>query len=124
MKRKTIVTFLPAFALAFITGCASTLHKPTTAGNAGTSALVAYASAGFIAGQYLALPVCGTPAVLPCKTQVVNDKVTLADTAAYTAAKAADAAGNAAQATPKIDALKALNESPEVKNALNAGGSP
>jgi hypothetical protein len=115
---KRIGIFLAALALAVVAGCGATLHKPTTPGNAGTSALVAYATAGFTAGKYLAMDLCATPPVYPCKTQVINDKVLLADTAAYLAAKAADAAGDAAQAAPEIDALKQLNASPEVHDQV------
>lgn len=107
--------------LSAFSGCATPIHKPTTAGNAATSALVAYAVVGYAAGQYLALPLCGVPAVMPCKTQVVNDKLVLADTAAYTAAKAADAAGNAAIAAPKLGALEDITNSSEVQSALKSG---
>ena len=103
---KTIALMVLAVALS---ACgANTLHKPTTAGNAGTSALVAYAVAGAAAGKYLALPLCAQPPVYPCKTQAINDKVALADTAAYNAAVAADAAS--ATASDKADATKKLNE--------------
>jgi hypothetical protein len=80
--------------LALCAGCAATLHKPTTTGNAGTSALVAYASAGFVVSKYLALPLCEKPPQYPCKTQATNDRLLAADTAAHDAAVAADKAGN------------------------------
>lgn len=114
--------FLPILlaALAVVAGCAENLHKPTTAGNAGTSALVAYAIAGAAAGKYLAYPLCATPPVYPCKTQAINDKVALADTAAYNAAVAADAAsasaGDKAVATAKLDELKAANKAAGVNS--------
>jgi len=113
---------LCAFALG---GCATsgTLHKPTTAGNAGTSALVAYAAGGFFAGQYLGLDPCATPPVYPCKTKAVNDQVLHADKVAYAAAKAADAAAGDAAAKAKADdalkALKKLGESPPVKSQVD-----
>lgn len=98
-------------SLCAFPGCTDTMHKPTTAANAGTSALVAYSVAGAGVGQYLALPLCATPPVYPCKTQAINDKLAAADTVAYNAAVAADNAVNdvAAQAKAKAaaDALKA-----------------
>lgn len=115
MKRIAIL----ALAILMFTGCAQTLHKPTTAGNAGTSALVAYAIAGYTAGQYLGLPLCAATPVYPCKTQAINDKVVAADLAAYTAAVAADQAGNAAAAAGQINALKGVNASTEVKTQVD-----
>jgi hypothetical protein len=102
--------FMAALLAVVLSACGTsgTLHKPTTAGNAGTSALVAYATAGAAAGKYLALPLCATPPIYPCKTQAINDKVALADTAAYNAAVAADAAS--ATAADKASATKKLNE--------------
>ena len=121
---KRLAMFLLSFALvcglAACSGCATSLHKPTTAANAGTSALVAYSVAGFTAGQYLALPLCATPAVYPCKTQAVNDRLLLADTAAHDAAVAADSAGNSpaaqAKAAAAMAALQGANTDPAVKS--------
>jgi len=93
---------------AIIGACSSNLHKPTTAGNAGTTALVAYSVAGAGVGQYLALPLCATPPVYPCKTQVINDRLMAADTAAYNAAMAANSAGNDPNAAVKAN--KAADE--------------
>ncbi len=138
IERDSFITKTGGIALAVLLilslcafgGCSSTgtLHKPTTAANAGTSALVAYAVAGAAAGQYLALPLCAATPVYPCKTQAINDKLALADTAAYTAAKAADAAGDAKAAQPKIDALADAVNSPEVKTqtdlAAKKGATP
>lgn len=101
---KWIIASLLALALAACGG--ERLHKPTTAGNAGTTALVAYFAANRAAVKYIELPRCATPRVLPCSDQAVVDKIALADTAAYDAAKAADAAGATAQ--QKADAEKAL----------------
>jgi len=106
-----------------LSACAENIHKPTTAGNAGTTALVAYSIAGAGVGQYLALPLCATPPVYPCKTQAINDRLAAADTAAYNAAVAADNAANdaAAQANAKAaaDALKA--ESTKATTASKGG---
>ncbi len=87
-----------------LSACATDFHKPTTAGNAGTTALVAYSVAGAGVGKYLALPLCATPPVYPCKTQAINDRLAAADTAAYNAAVAADNAGNDAAAQAKAKA--------------------
>ena len=94
-----------------LSACAGNgLHKPTTVGNAGTTALVAYFAANQAATKYIALPRCATPPVYPCSTQAIVDKVAAADTAAYNAALAADSASatqaekHTAQA--KIDELK------------------
>lgn len=118
-------------AVVALTACGTTgsLHKPTTAGNAGTTALVAYAVSGATAANYFALSVCATPAVYPCKTQALNDQLKRADTAAYDAAVAADAAGNPAAAQPKIDELTQLVRRPEVKSQVDlakaqTGGAP
>lgn len=124
MKLRISGLALLLFALAACQGCAENLHKPTTAANAGTSALVAYAAAGFTAAQYLKLPLCATPPAYPCKMQAINDKLLAADMAAYTAARAADAAGNAAQAAPQINALQSINASPEVQSQTKNGGTP
>jgi hypothetical protein len=110
--------FLATCLLAVMAGCAGTLDKPTTPGNAGTSALVAYSVAGFTAGQYLAFPLCANPPVYPCKTQEINDKLVAADAAAYAAAKAADAAGDPSRADPEIGELKSLNALPEVRSQI------
>lgn len=129
-------TYILAFLLAIpiaIGGCSTNLHKPTTPGNAGTTALVAYAVAGFTAGKYFALPTCNTPPVYPCKTQSINDRLLLADTAAYNAAKAADAAGASQvqkdNALEKIAELNRQSGSPEVKAQTDLikpknGGAP
>jgi hypothetical protein len=110
-------------SLAIVAGCGATLHKPTTEGNAGTTALIAYSVAGFTAGQYFKLPLCGTPAVQPCKTQAVNDRLLAADTAAHDAAVAADRAGNNPAAKAKAAAakkqLEGINGSPEVKSQVD-----
>jgi hypothetical protein len=104
------ITALSLTCMLALAGCAENLHKPTTLGNAGTSALVAYSVAGAAAGKYLALPLCATPPVYPCKTQAINDRVAAADTAAYNAAVAADAASATAAekqaAAEKLAALK------------------
>lgn len=112
--------------LAVLTACAGqTLHRPTTAGNAGTSALIAYAISGATAGKYFALPLCATPPIYPCKTQALNDRLALADTAAYNAAKAADAAANNPllqyNASDKLDSLKAVLGQPDVKTQIQGG---
>lgn len=120
---KYALSFILATSL-FLGGCAENLHKPTTPGNAGTTALVAYAVAGFTAGKYFALPLCATPPVYPCKTQALNDRLLLADTAAYNAAKAADAAG--ASQVQKQDAVEKREELLRV-GALatkSSGGAP
>lgn len=136
MKRFSQVLAIAALVcgLFVLSACGSTgtLHKPTTAGNAGTSALIAYSVAGFTAGQYFALTLCGTPAVYPCKTQAVNDRLLLADTATYDAAVAADKAGNdqvaQAKAAAALSALQDANKSPDVKTQVDlvkkAGGAP
>jgi len=103
-----LATMLLTASLALMPGCADKLHKPTTAGNAGTTALVAYSVAGAGVGQYLALPLCATPPVYPCKTQVINDRLVAADTAAFNAAMAANAAGNDPNAAVKAN--KAADE--------------
>lgn len=108
MRFITAILLTATLALA---GCAETLHKPTTVGNTGTSALVAYFAANRAAVKYIEMPRCATPAVQPCSTQAVVDKVALADTAAYNAAKAADAAAaTAADKQAAQDKLKALQE--------------
>lgn len=104
-------------------GCATNLHKPTTAGNAGTQALVAYSVAGAGVGQYLALPLCAIPPVYPCKTQQINDRLVAADTAAFNAAMAANNAGSDPNASVKADKanqnlIKVANEA---KVAANGG---
>lgn len=109
MKFITALTLCAVLALA---GCAENLHKPTTVGNAGTTALVAYFAANRAAVKYVELPRCATPPVLPCSTQAIVDKIALADTAAYDAAKAADAAAGTQadkdDAQKKLDALKEI----------------
>lgn len=117
---KLIIAFLFVATLG-IGGCAENLHKPTTPENAGTTALVAYAVAGFTAGKYFALPLCATPPVYPCKTQALNDRLLLADTAAYNAAKAADAAG--ANMVQKQDAIEKIEELKRI-SGLTKGGTP
>lgn len=135
MKLFRSLTLVVAAAIAVLSlcafpGCAETLHKPTTVGNAGTTALVAYAAGGYTAGKYFALPLCAPTPVYPCKTQAINDKLLLADTAAYKAAKAADAASATAaekeQAAKDIAALKDLNASSEVRKQVDlaAGDKP
>lgn len=128
--KSCIRAFALVVMLCALVACGgNTLHKPTTAGNAGTTALVAYAAAAFTASQYLALPLCATPAVYPCKTQSVNDRLVAADQAAYSAAKAADAAGDPTRAEQPLGYLNALNSQPAVKNQLDlakakTGGAP
>lgn len=119
-------TFAAVIAgLLCLAGCAGkSLHKPTTAGNAGTQALVAYSVAGAGVGQYLALPLCATPPVYPCKTQAINDRLVAADTAAYNAAMAANAAGNsdpnaAVKANKAADELRKVTA--EAKTASKGG---
>lgn len=92
MNVRFLSTLALCFALALVAGCATPLHKPTTIGNAGTTALVAYFAANQAATKYVALPRCATPPVYPCSVQSIVDKVAAADTAAYNAAVAADAA--------------------------------
>lgn len=109
-----------------LAACAGqTLHKPTTAGNAGTTALIAYAISGATAAKYFALPLCTTTPVYPCKTQTLNDNLARADTAAYNAAKAADAAANnpllQQNATEKLENLKATLVRPEVSSQIKGG---
>lgn len=116
---KLLLAFILVCSIA---GCAENLHKPTTPENAGTTALVAYAVAGFTAGKYFALPLCATPPVYPCKTQALNDRLLAADTAAYNAAKAADAAG----ATPaqKQNAVEKREELLRINALTKSGGAP
>lgn len=130
MKRQLIgagmFTFLLAIACA-MGGCATgTLHKPTTAGNAGAYAVATYSAAGIAAGKYFALPLCAATPVYPCKTQAVNGKLLAADTAAHDAAIAADHAVNdPTKQKAAADALKDLNAEnakPEVKGQI--GGAP
>lgn len=104
-----------------VSACAENFHKPTTAGNAGTTALVAYAVSGAAASQYLALPLCATPPVYPCKTQAANERIAAADTAAYNAAKAADAAANDPTKQSAAVSAKASLDA-ELKSAK--GGQP
>ena len=105
---------------ALLAACGENIHKPTTIGNAGTAALVAYSVAGEGVAQYLALPLCARPPVYPCKTQSANDALVKADTAAYNAAVAADSVASAAS---KAAAQKANQE---LSDALKAakGGQP
>lgn len=105
---KYVLAFLLFLPIA-LGGCTGNgLHKPTTPGNAGTTALVAYFAANQAATKYIALPRCGTPAVQPCSVQSVVDSVARAGTAAYEAAIAADSA-SATQAD-KDAAKKKLDE--------------
>lgn len=121
---KSLWLALTFFAVAFLSGCAENLHKPTTAGNAGTSALVAYSVAGAGVGQYLALPLCGTPPVYPCKTAAMNQNLAVADTAAYNAAIAADnAVGNAALKAASDHANAQLRQSVINANASGKGSN-
>lgn len=108
-----------SFLFALLAACGgNSLHKPTTTGNAGMSAVMAYSLAGIGVGEYLALPLCPSPAVYPCKTQATNDSLVKANAAAYKAALAADAAGNdpAAQAKAKAatDALAKAKADPYI----------
>lgn len=104
-----IATMLLTASLALSAGCAETLHKPTTAGNAGTSALIAYSVAGAGVGQYLALPFCAQPPVYPCKTHALNQSLSVADTAAYNAAVAVDDAANGPNSAAAIDRATKAN---------------
>lgn len=119
-----LATLLLTASLALMPGCATNFHKPTTAGNAGTTALVAYGVAGAGVADYLALPLCHTPPVYPCKTQAINDRLVLANRAAYQAAIAADNAaggGNTAiQASNANDNLR--KAAAEAKTASTGGG--
>jgi hypothetical protein len=73
-----------AILLALCAGCNTTLHKPTTAGNVGTTALVAYSVEGVgLARQVLKQPTCATPPVYPCVTAEAKQKVDAADEAAW-----------------------------------------
>jgi hypothetical protein len=121
---KVIATLLLTASLAFMPGCATNLHKPTTAGNAGTTALVAYGVAGAGVADYLALPLCHTPPVYPCKTQAINDRLVLANRAAYQAAIAADnAAGGGNTAIQADNANNMLRKAAaEAKTASTGGG--
>lgn len=120
---KSFTLSLALVALLSLAGCAESLHKPTTAANAGTTALVAYSIAGAGVGQYLALPFCAAPAVYPCKTPALNQQLATADTAAYNAAVAADnAAGNAQLKAASDHANAQLRQSVINANA-SANGS-
>ena len=128
MKRNFILTALLSLALAVVTGCGprATIHKPTMPEQVGTSAVIAYAVAGFAAGQYFAYPLCTQPlTVVPCKTQAINDSLRKANKIAYDAAKAADAAVDDAtkrsEAAAKLEDLNKANS--EAKKASN-GGAP
>lgn len=115
MKRNFIGASMMSLVLAaacFMGGCAEKLHKPTTVGNAGTTALVAYFAANQAATKYIALPRCAAPPVQPCSVQSVVDKIATADTAAYNAAMAADAA-----AATQNDKEKASQKLTELKEA-------
>lgn len=105
---KLILALVLAVTLSACAG--NGLHKPTTVGNAGTTALVAYFAANQAATKYIALPRCGQPAVQPCSVQSVVDRVADADTAAFNAALAADAASATQaekdKAKSKLDELK------------------
>ena len=129
------LAMLCVFALAAVMGgCGPTgkVHKPTTVSNAGGAALVAYSGAGYIASKYFALEPCATPPVYPCKVKSVNDRLLEIQTAAYNAAKAADAVGaSQAQkddAIEKLAELKRMNAEPEVAKQLALvkpkGGTP
>lgn len=109
--------FVAALLVASLAACSHTLPKPNNPQTAGVEALVAYGLAAHVAGQYLALPFCTKPlTVFPCKTPEIAAKVKLADTAAYNAAVAADAAANGPNAVPvaqnaaeKLENLKHAN---------------
>lgn len=105
---KWITAMVLALALTACGG--NSLHKPTTVGNAGTTALVAYYAANQAATKYVALPRCATPPVYPCNTQAIVTQVMTADTAAYEAAMAADSASSTQaqkdEAKKKLDELK------------------
>lgn len=114
---KFLTALLIACLLAVVAGCGATgtLHKPTTAGNVGTTALVAYTLEGVsVTRQVLKQPTCATPAVYPCVPQAIKAKVDAVDQAAYLAAKAADAAG--ATQVEKDNAIEKLAELKRVGN--------
>lgn len=119
---KVIATLLLTASLA-MAGCATNLHKPTTAGNAGTTALVAYGVAGAGVADYLALPLCHTPPSYPCKTQAINDRLVLANRAAYQAAIAADnAAGGGNTAIQAANANEMLKKAAAEAKTASTGG--
>jgi hypothetical protein len=120
VKRLLVVA---AVMLAIVACGPTTLPKPNTPQQAGVEALVAYGLAGHVAGQYLALPLCTKPlTTVPCKTADIAARVAAADTAAYNAAVAADAAVNdptkQQAAASKIKALRDAN------GAANGGKQP
>jgi hypothetical protein len=120
---KTLAIVLIA-SLALTAGCAIKFHKPTTAGNAGTTALVAYGIAGAGVADYLALPLCHTPPVYPCKTQVINDRLVVANRAAYQAAIAADEAAGGGNTAIKADkANEALKKAASEAKTASTGGN-
>lgn len=113
---KTFLSICLSLAFVALAACGENLHKPTTVGNAGTTALVAYSVAGAGVAQYLALPLCANPPVYPCKTKALNDKLAAADTAAYKAAVAADQAADAASAAAAKQANQKLSDAAKEAN--------
>lgn len=99
-------------SVALLSACAGqSLLVPTTAGNAGTTALAAYSIEGVgVNRQVQKQPTCAAVPVYPCVSQAIKDKLDAADEAAWRAAKAADAAGatqaDKDEAASKLAALK------------------
>ena len=124
MKFTRWICALAFCACAMLAGCGgASLPKPNTPQQAGVEALVAYGLAGHVAGQYLALPLCTSPlTVVPCKTADIAARVAAADTLAYNAAVAADAAVNdPAKQQAAASSLKALQDA---NGAANGGKQP
>jgi hypothetical protein len=111
-------------AIAALSACGgASLPKPNTPQQAGVEALVAYGLAGHVAGQYLALPVCTNPlTAVPCKTADIAARVAAADTLAYNAAVAADAAVN--DTTKQQAASSSLKALQDANGAANGGKQP
>lgn len=115
------LALLCVFAVACLSGCGGTngLHKPNDVGGAVIATDFTYSAAGYTVGKYLGLPLCATPPVYPCKLQAINDRLVLANRAAYQAVMAAQAGGGSAQnATDKKAALSKELDDPEVKKQL------
>jgi len=124
------LTLFCVFAVACVAGgCAGTgkIDTPTTVSNAGGAAGVTYAVAGKYASYYFALDVCATPPVYPCKVMSVNNKLLEVDTAAYNAAKAANAVGATQvqrdNAAAKLAELNRANADPAVRAQVDLAKS-
>lgn len=136
MKRNSLFSLLLAsvFAIACLSGCGGqSVHKPDNAGGAVIATDFTYAAAGYTVGKYLGLPLCDNPPVYPCKTQAINDRLVLANRAAFQAVLAANSAGaTAAQKAEVGTKQKALAEAaadPEVQKQIKLldaknGGAP